>query len=100
MTEIPWTEVIILGAAILTGGGSITLKKLGFTIIRKDRVCPAPEGPDECPDPNCQSKVVQTAKDVIVIKTDIKETIFPQMNKTAQDVSFIRGKLEGIYGKD
>ena len=84
MDPITWTEIIAIGSIFLGGGGGVVaLKKKGYTIIRKKPVPLA-----ECPDPSCQSQVDQTAKDVVTIKNDIGEKLFPTLDELGK--SFAR----------
>ncbi len=92
--QIDWTQVIVAGMIVLGGGGTLTLKKLGFTVTKKSKVCPTPFNANECPDPKCQSQVELTAKDVGDIKEQIGDKVWPTLDGLGKAVVRIDERTE------
>lgn len=92
--DINWTDVIIAGIVVLGGGGTLTLKKLGFTVARKNP-SDANKKAEECPDPSCQSEVKQTSVLVKEIREDLREKIWPELGKLSRSTARIEGYMEG-----
>ena len=49
--------------------------------------------------PDLEPQVNQNTKDIDEVKHSINDDIFPTINNTATDVAFIKGKIEGRWGK-
>jgi hypothetical protein len=81
MDNSTWYQAGMLLSGLLAGGG-LTAKLMG-----KKR-----EG---CQDATCHSKVTNHGKQITELRKNIDTDIFPKINKTAEDVQFIRGWIEG-----
>jgi len=78
---------IFTGTVTIIGGVALILKKLNFIQIGKKN--------GGCPN---TAKVTKNTEDIAELDgyfTKFKEAIYPKINQTAEDVSFIKGWING-----
>lgn len=49
---------------------------------------------ESCPDSGCHEKVHQHGEDIREMKDSMNNDIFPKINKTAEDVAYIKGRID------
>lgn len=101
------TEELIAGGLILLALVYATGRKLGIFPawnFKASRETPSPglgfppgfKLPDKCPDPECHNQMLDTAKELGELKKFVTESIAPKVERTAKDVAYIRGWIDGL----
>lgn len=80
-----------LETAIQIGGivGGI-MAGTGFTL----KFCKRTPVGDTCQDISCHKNVKQHGRDISEMKHNINDDIFPKINRTAEDVAYIKGRID------
>ena len=88
--QLTGTE-IFTGTASISTAIALVLKKFGYIHFGK-------KNGDGCPDSDCHNTVENTSEHLSELKTDFqkfKEDIYPKINQTSEDVSYIKGWIDG-----
>jgi len=79
---------VIWGIIAIIGVATMVLNRLGMIKFGKKN------NGNRCPEPAFKEKVEQSIKKVDILERKMDEAIFPKINQTAEDVSYIRGWIE------
>ena len=86
----------IVGLIVIIG-----LMTLGIKVLisgwPKSKGNPGNSKKGKCPAPNCSQTVIETATKVAIMETN-QGQLFVKVNAIAEDVSFIRGKMDNKEG--
>lgn len=91
---------VSLGYQIGAGAGAF-LAGIGFTartLKKKFNNRNGNSKPVGCQDAGCHKTVEQHGKAIGDLCHSVNDEIFPKINQTAEDVSYIKGRIDGALG--
>lgn len=81
---------IAAGAVALVSAVGLTLVKLGLLPVSSGR------GKGACTDGECRSEMVRSLEKLDSLETQVFGVIAPKLDRIAEDVAFMRGRLENL----
>ncbi|MBI5844767.1 MAG: hypothetical protein HZB23_08895 [Deltaproteobacteria bacterium] len=79
---------IAAGALAFASAVGLALVKLGVLPLS------APRGGASCPDEDCKKEMVRSMEKLDALENQVFGVIAPKLDRIAEDVAFMRGRLE------